>query len=100
MTEKRTVYSVQTVVYRTLPDDSILILGLYKTTESGCFYWQSPRGGIEENESPADAALRETREETGIAKSLSFIDLEHTHRFDYVKTDTETGNQLVTTGIE
>jgi dATP pyrophosphohydrolase len=100
MAEKRTVYSAQAVVYRKPADGSILILGLHKIASSGGFYWQSPRGGIEEYEAPADAALRETQEETGIEKPLAFIDLEHSHRFDYTKTDPGTGTQLVTTVIE
>ena len=98
--KKSTIYTAQTVVYRRTPDSGILILGLRKIAEGGGLYWQSPRGAIEENESPADAALRETREETGIEKPLVFIDLEHTHRFDYVKTDPGTGRQLVTMVIE
>ena len=32
--------------------------------------WQMPQGGIDEGEKPRDAALRELREETGIAPSL------------------------------
>lgn len=100
MAEKRTVYSAQTVVYRILPDSSILMLGLHKIASDGGFYWQLPRGGIEENESPADAALRKTREETGIKKPLAFIDLEYTHQFDYTKTDRGTGKQPVITVIE
>ena len=99
MKEKRTVYSVQTVIYRKLSDGSIRILGLHKITDGG-LYWQSPRGGIEENELPEDAALRETKEETGIKKPLVFIDLEHTHRFEYTMTDHTTGKRLVTTVIE
>jgi len=91
---------VQIVVFRRTTEDGILILGLHKIAQDGGYYWQSPRGGIDKNESPADAAVRETREETGIEKPLGFFDLEHSHRFDYVTTDPETGKQLVTTVTE
>jgi dATP pyrophosphohydrolase len=100
MSSKRTVHSAQTVVYRILEDGSILILGLHKIASNRSLYWQSPRGGIEQNETPPDAALKETREETGIENPLKFIDLEHTHRFDYIKPDPQTGKQPVTTVIE
>ena len=33
--------------------------------------WQMPQGGIDPGESPAQAAERELREETGIKKSVS-----------------------------
>ena len=33
----------------------------------GAFQWQMPQGGIDEGESPAEAAFREVQEETGIS---------------------------------
>ena len=33
----------------------------------GAFQWQMPQGGIDDGESPAEAAFREVQEETGIA---------------------------------
>jgi putative (di)nucleoside polyphosphate hydrolase len=38
--------------------------------------WQMPQGGIDEGESPRDAALRELHEETGVAPSLVTIEAE------------------------
>ena len=38
--------------------------------------WQMPQGGIEDNESPKDAAFRELKEETGIKKKHIKIILE------------------------
>ena len=36
--------------------------------------WQFPQGGIDENESPIEAAIREVEEETGLAEQdLNFI---------------------------
>ena len=36
--------------------------------------WQMPQGGIDEGESPQDAALRELREETGIAPDMVTVE--------------------------
>ena len=35
--------------------------------------WELPKGGIEPGESPEEAALREVREETGIASPLTIV---------------------------
>lgn len=36
----------------------------------GAFQWQMPQGGIDEDEVPADAALRELEEEVGVSAKL------------------------------
>ena len=95
--EKRTGLSVQVVVYRRKPgkENEILVLGLLKSRPWSS-WWQPPRGGIEKNEPPEDAALRETREETGIEKPLVFIDLDYIHHFEWTQMDPESSKQSVT----
>ena len=45
--------------------------------------WQMPQGGIDENEAPWPAALRELEEETGIAPNLVEYVAEHPERLRY-----------------
>lgn len=44
--------------------------------------WQMPQGGIDEGETPAMAAVRELREETGTAKAEIVAETEGWHAYD------------------
>ena len=59
--------SAGAIVYHILEDEVkyLLLFG-------GKIGWGFPKGGIDEGETPKDAAIRETKEETGIS-SLEFI---------------------------
>jgi len=48
----------------------------------GAFQWQMPQGGVDEGESPAEAALREMDEEIGVAAKLVDV-LEETEDWLY-----------------
>jgi 8-oxo-dGTP pyrophosphatase MutT (NUDIX family) len=50
------------------PDDRVLLI--HERLESGGSHWLTPGGGVEDGESPRDAALREAFEETGIAVAV------------------------------
>lgn len=48
------------------PDDRILLLHGFEPDDPGTSWWFTPGGGLEGEESRAEAALRELAEETGI----------------------------------
>lgn len=48
----------------------------------GAFQWQMPQGGIDEGETPQDAAMRELEEEIGVPPKLTSI-LEETDNWIY-----------------
>lgn len=56
------------IVGRT-PDERILVLRGTRDTTGGASFYEFPCGAIEADESPADAAIRETREESGFSAS-------------------------------
>jgi 8-oxo-dGTP pyrophosphatase MutT (NUDIX family) len=67
-TTKREI-SAGGVVYRREGDDIEVVLAS-RRTRRGELAWGLAKGGIEENESPEDAAVREVREETGLLAEI------------------------------
>lgn len=55
---------------------------------AGDVYWTFPKGHPEDNESPKEAALREFREETGIATCELIEDKTYAHRYSFMYEDT------------
>ncbi len=45
--------------------------------------WQMPQGGVDKDEDPRDAALRELEEETGVTRDLVTIEAESTQWLPY-----------------
>jgi 8-oxo-dGTP pyrophosphatase MutT (NUDIX family) len=68
-TETRTEVSAGGVVYRREPDGVDVVLAA-RRTRRGDLAWGLAKGGIEADESPEEAAVREVREETGIEAEI------------------------------
>jgi 8-oxo-dGTP pyrophosphatase MutT (NUDIX family) len=68
-TETRTEVSAGGVVYRRESDGVDVVLAA-RRTRRGDLAWGLAKGGIEADESPEEAAVREVREETGIEAEI------------------------------
>jgi 8-oxo-dGTP pyrophosphatase MutT (NUDIX family) len=68
-TETRTEVSAGGVVYRREPGGVDVVLAA-RRTRRGDLAWGLAKGGIEADESPEEAAVREVREETGIEAQI------------------------------
>lgn len=73
--------NVQAFVFTLNPSFKVLIL---KRTLERSGYWQPVCGGVEDNESLEEAALREVFEESCISNIKSIMDLDYT--FSYKET--------------
>jgi dATP pyrophosphohydrolase len=69
----RAPFNVLVYLYRHA-DDGAIEYALLKRADAG--FWQGVTGGGEGNETPLEAARRETYEETGIPPAASFLQLD------------------------
>lgn len=76
------------------------LLLVRRRVKEGSLSWQFPAGGIEEDEDPTDAAVRETLEETGLVVKASKVLGERVHPHTgrtmiYVACDVVSGQATV-----
>jgi putative (di)nucleoside polyphosphate hydrolase len=71
-------------IVRTIVYDPDLQEPLYLILEAKKGYWQNPQGGIDNGESPLEAAIRELKEETGIESTLDDIHEDTEHHIEYI----------------
>jgi 8-oxo-dGTP diphosphatase len=65
-----------------LQNNQILMVKQY--VQRGDIVWNFPGGGIEENESPEEACIREVKEETGFEVEIKRLLFRNSHKFTFV----------------
>ncbi len=72
----RAPFQVIVIPYRYLPSGLIQYAIFYRTTKQYGDFWQAISGGGEDDETPLQAAQRETFEESGLDPTSKFIPLD------------------------
>ena len=84
----RTNRQVEIIVFKK-EGENLLFLILKRNPQKGGF-WQPITGGVEENETFEETAIRETKEEIGITDNIKLIDLNYSFEFiDHEKSHFE-----------
>ena len=74
----RAPFNVHIFPYRKI-GEGVFEYALLKRSDSGFEFWQGVSGGGEDNETPLEAAKRETYEETSISMDSEFLTLDTVH---------------------
>jgi 8-oxo-dGTP diphosphatase len=78
---------VRTVVAALINRDSKLLVCQRKRNDSHGLRWEFPGGKVEVGESPAEALVRELREELGVAATIGGEVYRTQHRYEEVRED-------------
>jgi mutator protein MutT len=78
---------MRTVVAALISRDSKLLVCQRRSDDSHALRWEFPGGKVESGESPAEALVRELREELGVAATIGDEVYRTRHRYDELRDD-------------